>query len=45
MKVAGNGQGKVLTANELQRLFSDGFIKDRDRTLFAIWESEKKWGR
>ena len=36
MKVNGNGQGKVLTANELKRLFSDGFVKNRDRTLFAI---------
>ena len=36
MKVAGNGQGKVLTANELKRLFSDGFVSDRDRALFAI---------
>jgi len=36
MKVAGNGQGKVLTAAELQRLFSEGFVRDRDRILFAI---------
>jgi integrase/recombinase XerD len=36
MKVSGNGQGKVLTTAELQRLFSDGFIHSRDRTLFAI---------
>ena len=36
MKVKGNGQGKVLTANELKRLFSDGLISSRDRCLFAI---------
>ena len=36
MKVAGNGQGKVLTAAELERLFNDGFVRGRDRTLFAI---------
>lgn len=36
MKVCGNGQGKVLTANELKRLFSDGLVKERDRCLFAI---------
>ncbi len=44
MKVKGNGQGKVLTANELKRLFSDGLISkrgavalaERARCLFAI---------
>ena len=36
MKVAGNGQAKVLTAIELERLFSDGLITSRDRCLFAI---------
>ena len=36
MKVKGNGQGKVLTANELKRLFSDGLVNERDRALFAI---------
>ena len=36
MKVSGNGQAKVLTAIELERLFSDGLIKPRDRCLFAI---------
>ncbi len=36
MKVKGNGQGKVLTAPELKRLFSDGFVSPRDRCLFAI---------
>ena len=36
MKVKGNGQGKVLTANELKRLFSDGLVNERDRALFTI---------
>ena len=36
MKVKGNGQGKVLTANELKRLFSDGLVTSRARALFAI---------
>ena len=30
MKVKGNGQGKVLTATELKRLFSDGLVTSRD---------------
>ncbi|MEP0792021.1 site-specific integrase [Funiculus sociatus GB2-C1] len=36
MKVRGNGQGKVLTADELRRLFTDGLNSPRDRALFAI---------
>jgi len=36
MKVNGNGQGKVLTQEELRRLFSEGLISPRDRALFAI---------
>ncbi len=36
MKVTGNGQAKVLTTLELERLFRDGLIKNRDRCLFAI---------
>ena len=36
MKVDGNGQGKILTASELGRLFSEGFSSARDRCLFAI---------
>ena len=36
MKVKGNGQGKILTAEELTRLFDNGFISQRDRCLFAI---------
>lgn len=36
MKVAGNGQGKILTPKELRRLFTDGLLKPRDRVLFGI---------
>ena len=36
MKVAGNGQGKILTPEELRRLFTDGFTRERDRALFGI---------
>lgn len=36
MKVAGNGQGKILTPDELRRLFTDGLLKERDRALFGI---------
>lgn len=36
MKVAGNEQAKVLTTSELKRLFKEGFITNRDRSLFAI---------
>lgn len=36
MKVKGNGQGKILSEAELQRLFAEGFTTSRDRTLFGI---------
>jgi integrase/recombinase XerD len=36
MKVAGNGQGKILTAEELRLLFTDGLRTPRDRALFGI---------
>ena len=36
MKVSGNGQGKILTSDELRRLFTDGFKSPRDRALFGI---------
>ncbi len=36
MKVNGNGQGKILTPDELRRLFTDGFTSPRDRALFGI---------
>jgi integrase/recombinase XerD len=36
MKVNGNGQGKVLTQEELRRLFTEGLVTPRDRALFAI---------
>jgi integrase/recombinase XerD len=36
MKVNGNGQGKVLTQEELRRLFAEGFTSPRDIALFGI---------
>ena len=36
MKVDGNGQGKILTTDELRLLFTLGFMSPRDRTLFGI---------
>ena len=36
MLVAGNGQAKVLTPEELRLLFSEGFKSPRDRALFAV---------
>jgi integrase/recombinase XerD len=36
MKVAGNGQGKILTVEELRLLFTDGLLTERDRALFGI---------
>ncbi len=36
MKVNGNGQGKILTADELRLLFTVGLLTPRDRALFAI---------
>lgn len=36
MKVNGNGQGKILTPEELLMLFTDGLTNPRDRALFAI---------
>lgn len=36
MKVNGNGQGKILTPDELKLLFSSGFVSPRDRALFGI---------
>lgn len=36
MKVNGNGQGKVLTPDELNLLFTNGLLSPRDRALFGI---------
>jgi len=36
MKVDGNGQGKILTPDELRLLFTSGFVSPRDRALFGI---------
>ena len=34
--VAGNGQGNILTAEELRLLFTDGLLKERDRAMLGI---------
>ncbi|MFL9458097.1 tyrosine-type recombinase/integrase [Tolypothrix bouteillei VB521301_2] len=36
MKVNGNGQGAILTNEELRLLFTEGFTNPRDRALFGI---------
>lgn len=36
MKVNGNGQGKILTPEELRLLFTEGLRSPRDRALFGI---------
>ncbi len=36
MKVAGNGQGKILTPDELRRLFTLGLRTSRDRAMLGI---------
>ncbi|GAA6620516.1 tyrosine-type recombinase/integrase [Scytonema sp. NUACC26] len=36
MKVNGNGQGAILTSEELRLLFTEGFTNPRDRALFGI---------
>ena len=36
MKIDGHGQAKILTPDEIHRLFSNGFQSERDRALFSI---------
>ena len=36
MKTDRHGQAKILTSDEIQRLFETGFTCDRDRALFGI---------
>ena len=36
MKTDRHGQAKILTSDEIQRLFETGFTGDRDRALFGI---------
>ena len=49
MKINGNGQAKVLTKTELERLFTEGFSLNRDRSvcLPSVYppdvESPKPW--
>ncbi|MHC5861514.1 hypothetical protein [Nostoc sp.] len=43
MKVDGNGQGKILTQDELRRLFTEGFLSPRDRLRRAVTPSRFVW--
>jgi len=36
VKVNRHGRAKVLTLQEIQLIFNQGFDNDRDRTLFAV---------
>lgn len=36
MKVEGHGQAKILTQEEIEQLFCEGFRCDRDRVLFGV---------
>lgn len=36
MKIAGFGKGKILSFEEIQRLFSEGLQTPKDRALFAV---------
>ena len=36
MKTDRHGQAKILTSDEINRLFETGFTCDRDRALFGI---------
>ena len=39
MKVSGNGQGKILTQDELRRLFTEGLLSPRDRLRGVVTPS------
>ncbi|MEG4924469.1 MULTISPECIES: tyrosine-type recombinase/integrase [unclassified Microcoleus] len=36
MKIEGHGQAKILTQEEIELLFNEGLLFDRDRTLFGV---------
>jgi len=36
VKIDRHGQASVLTSDEIELLFNDGFLTDRDRTLFGL---------
>lgn len=36
MKIEGHGQAKILSSEEINRLFTDGLMTNRDRALFGI---------
>ncbi|WP_414553508.1 hypothetical protein [Anabaena sp. CCY 0017] len=43
MKVSGNGQGKILSQEELKRLFTEGLLTQRDRLRRALAPSLSVW--
>jgi len=36
MKINRHGKAKILTQEEIQELFNEGFQSDRDRALFGV---------
>src|SRR6478672_11836625 len=36
MKIEGHGQAKIFTQEEIELLFNEGLLTDRDRTLFGV---------
>ncbi|WP_334704743.1 hypothetical protein [Nostoc sp.] len=42
MKVDGNGQAKVLSKDELKRLFTEGLLTPRDHALFGIYSASSE---
>jgi integrase/recombinase XerD len=36
MKINRHGKAKILTTEEIQQLFNEGFQSDRDRALFGV---------
>ena len=36
MKINRHGKAKILTQSEIQQLFNEGFLSDRDRALFGV---------
>jgi integrase/recombinase XerD len=36
MKIERHGQAKILTQQEIELLFNEGLLSERDRTLFGV---------
>ncbi len=36
VKVEGHGQAKIMTQQEIRRVFAEGLLTDRDRGLFGV---------